>query len=647
MNYWERRQQQLNSQLEKDEAKLKKRLSSFYDSEYRKLEKEIASYYQKYGENNVIQYRKLMESLPEEDKRLLIERMEEFADKYPQYEDMLPVRESIYKLNRLEGLQMSIRLQQIEIGAVDNTQLQEHLEKQAVRGANAAAETLGFGKNFYGVDSAVVKSVVNMAWANGENFSISIWKNTNKLANYLCTDIAQAIARGDSYDKVAKNMKKRFGDVSRNDMYRLIYTEGTYVMAESTMQPFTEDFEKYQISTVGDGKVCSICSGVAHEIFEIKDRKPGVNFPPFHPWCRCTFIIVVDDWDKWMDGYEKKHGNGQAELNDPSKIVHRSTNKNVALNRDGKEISFNFDKMFDSSKKYFNLERATKNANDIKEKITVLSNQYNTYLTGVKVGGSTIHAAGYVDIDGMMILSNSKPQTFIHEFAHSIASHDRVKLGLASESEIAFEKELAKLFSEYKDAVNGNPKKGIKGDYRKSISAYSLQDKEEFFAEAFAHYKMREFGYDMSKVIEYRNDYTYSSKVVDLVDRYFKKTPLENSANRGKISMNLQHFAKIPEEKFIDYALNPIKSPEKAKAFQDALGYNSDNCDDLIKNIKEHIDESKFVEKGDNGYGMRYEYVMNITGANGKSANVLTAWIQDGEEKRLTSVYVTNKKVTE
>lgn len=336
MNYWERRQQQLNSQLEKDEAKLKKRLSSFYDSEYRKLEKEIASYYQKYGENNVIQYRKLMESLPEEDKRLLIERMEEFADKYPQYEDMLPVRESIYKLNRLEGLQMSIRLQQIEIGAVDNTQLQEHLEKQAVRGANAAAETLGFGKNFYGVDSAVVKSVVNMAWANGENFSISIWKNTNKLANYLCTDIAQAIARGDSYDKVARNMKKRFGDVSRNDMYRLIYTEGTYVMAESTMQPFTEDFEKYQISTVGDGKVCSICSGVAHEIFEIKDRKPGVNFPPFHPWCRCTFIIVVDDWDKWMDGYEKKHGNGQAEI-----LVSRlkADNKNDILKVEYKELS--------------------------------------------------------------------------------------------------------------------------------------------------------------------------------------------------------------------------------------------------------------------------------------------------------------------
>ena len=42
MTYWERRQRELNQALEKDEAKLKKRLSSFYDAEYRKLEKEIA-----------------------------------------------------------------------------------------------------------------------------------------------------------------------------------------------------------------------------------------------------------------------------------------------------------------------------------------------------------------------------------------------------------------------------------------------------------------------------------------------------------------------------------------------------------------------------------------------------------------------------
>ena len=185
MTYWERRQRELNQALEKDEAKLKKRLSSFYDTECRKLEKEIAAYYSQYGENNVIAYRRLMESLPEEDKRLLLERMDDFAEKYPEYAHLLPVRESIYKLNRLEGLQQSILLQQLEIGAVNEEEIRKHLEKQAARNANAAAETMGFGKNFYAENSQLVRQVVNTAWCNGKNFSQRIWDNVEKLAGYL------------------------------------------------------------------------------------------------------------------------------------------------------------------------------------------------------------------------------------------------------------------------------------------------------------------------------------------------------------------------------------------------------------------------------------------------------------------------------
>ena len=95
MNYWEQRQQQLNRELEKDEARLKKRLSSYYDEEYRKLQKEISAYFQEYGADNIIEYRVLMQSPPEADKRLLIERMDEFAKKYPEYAHLMPVRESI------------------------------------------------------------------------------------------------------------------------------------------------------------------------------------------------------------------------------------------------------------------------------------------------------------------------------------------------------------------------------------------------------------------------------------------------------------------------------------------------------------------------------------------------------------------------
>ena len=325
--YWQRRQQELNKSMEKDEEKLKKRLSSYFDTEYRKLEKQISQYYQQYGEDNVIQYRRLMESLSDSDRRLLMEQMDRFSEKYPEYAHLMPVRESIYKLNRLEGLQYSVRLQQLEIGAVENEQITAHLNRQAMRGVNAAAEALGFGKNFYSNNPDITKLFVNVPWSNGENFSQRIWGNTDKLENYLNTDIAQGFARGDSYERLVRQLRQRFGKVSRNDAYRLIYTEGTYVMAESSMHPFTEDFEKYRLSTVGDGKVCEICRSVAQETFDIKDRQPGVNFPPLHPWCRCSFTIEVDDWDAWMDAYAAKHSGDRKQSKNISDRLKNSTDR--------------------------------------------------------------------------------------------------------------------------------------------------------------------------------------------------------------------------------------------------------------------------------------------------------------------------------
>lgn len=53
------------------------------------------------------------------------------------------------------------------------------------------------------------------------------------------------------------------------------------------------------------------------------------------------------------------------------------------------------------------------------------------------------------------------------------------------------------------------------------------------------------------------------------------------------------------------------------------------------------------IEKGDNGYGMRYEQVIKLKGPNDKEANVLTAWIDNKDDSlKLTSIYVTKKEET-
>lgn len=307
MSYWSERQKQLKAYAAKEEERYMKRVTAYYEAELKRLERQIAAYYAAYGEENVIAYRNLLQTLPADDARLLIEQIDEFVKKYPQYADLVPVRETIYRLNRLEGLQYSIRMAEANIAGYADDLMTPYLTELSRRGVNYGMETLGFGKNFYSINSDIVKQFVGAPWCNGENFSTRIWNDTQKLAETLNQQIAQGFARGDSYERLTKQLQDRFKRVNKRDAYRLIYTEGTYVMAESSMQPFTQDFQKYRIVTAEDDRVCPVCSGISSEVFEIEDRQPGTNFPPFHPYCRCTFTVVVEDWGVWLDDYVTRH----------------------------------------------------------------------------------------------------------------------------------------------------------------------------------------------------------------------------------------------------------------------------------------------------------------------------------------------------
>lgn len=118
---------ELQRDLEKGEEALKKKLSRLYDSESKKLEKEIAYYYQTYGKDNVLEYREMMKRLTKEEATMLYEDMDEFFRLHPEHAALKPVRESIYKLNRLEGLQLSIMKQQLGLSSEEEALIRQHL----------------------------------------------------------------------------------------------------------------------------------------------------------------------------------------------------------------------------------------------------------------------------------------------------------------------------------------------------------------------------------------------------------------------------------------------------------------------------------------------------------------------------------------
>lgn len=295
--YWSKRLQELDVSLSKDEKQLFSELSKYYEQEYAALDKEIAAYYAKYGEENVIAFRTLLLELPDADKQLLLQNMDEFAKQYPEFADLLPVRESIYKLNRLEGLQTSIVLQQLKIGAIEQSKFREHFEKQALKYANYAAEQLGFGTNFYRIDSEMLQVVIGNPWCNGKDFSERIWANREALAQTLQNEIANGLIRGEDYKTMSRILQQKFENTSQKQAERLVFTEDTYLSNEAKIRPFERNaaYTHYEYLCVEDHRTCETCRALSGQTFEISKRNAGLNFPPMHPWCRCTVMPVVED----------------------------------------------------------------------------------------------------------------------------------------------------------------------------------------------------------------------------------------------------------------------------------------------------------------------------------------------------------------
>lgn len=295
--YWSKRLQELDASLSKDEKQLFSELSKYYEQEYAALDKEIAAYYAKYGEENVIAFRTLLLELPDADKQLLLQNMDEFAKQYPEFAELLPVRQSIYKLNRLEGLQTSSVLQQLKIGAIEQTKFREHFEKQVLKYANYAAEKLGFGTNFYRIDSEMLQVVIGNPWCNGKDFSERIWANREALAQTLQNEIANGLIRGEDYRTMSRILQQKFENTSQKQAERLVFTEDTYLSNEAKIRPFERNaaYTHYEYLCVEDHRTCETCRALSGQTFEISKRNAGLNFPPMHPWCRCTVMPVVED----------------------------------------------------------------------------------------------------------------------------------------------------------------------------------------------------------------------------------------------------------------------------------------------------------------------------------------------------------------
>ena len=300
-SYWQRRRARADARLGKSERDVAKRVEAYYREELKGLEKEIAAFYAEFPEGHVDAYRAAFKKLSADEERMLWEDCDRFAAEHPERAWMVPVRKGIYRLTRLEGLQQSARLGLAKATAKTEGLLKGHFEQAAREAAKAVADTMGF--DFY--DDGAARRFVGTKWADGKSFSERIWDNTAKLAEYVSGDMAKALARGDSYAKLRDEIARRFVGQSVSNIMRVVQTEGTYVSRQVQGEEMKRaGFDAYYIDSVEDKHTCDTCRAISkrshEEPFRFDEAKPGENYPPLHPRCRCEINPAVDDWAEWI-----------------------------------------------------------------------------------------------------------------------------------------------------------------------------------------------------------------------------------------------------------------------------------------------------------------------------------------------------------
>lgn len=228
--------------------------------------------------------------------------------------------------------------------------------------------------------------------------------------------------------------------------------------------------------------------------------------------CRCTLEEVPVTGHQWkMDRRDQETGENvgdmdykewlrskQGEAEQESEIEKRE-NTNIY----GREISID-DKL----------------TGETRETLEKLIDEYDTRLEKVELGHAQgVMAAGSVDMSGAtMKISQKAPTVAIHEFAHSLANSSADKYGLTHDGD--FWKEIKQIRREYKKDVDKEY------NFKRFISSYEHSQTgsgaiDEFFAEAFAQAKAREMGLTLPE--KYGEDYTYSQRVLETVDKYFRR----------------------------------------------------------------------------------------------------------------------------
>ena len=285
LDYWEKRQTELMKRLEKGTENTIKGLIESYEQATKNINKEISKIYKNYSKSDVLDKKVLNQLLNKKEtdtyrKNLLTTINNNIKNEDIKQKMLLKYNSSAYsfRISRYEQLQESIDLELKKLADLEQeiTKIRyvDTIKEGYYHNIYNIQKATGLGFNFSQIDNRTINLLLSEKWTDNANFSQRILNNSEKLGNYLKTQLTADTMSGKTIQKIASELSN-FMNVGLYNATTLVRTEVNHFANEAEMLSYEElDIEKYRFIATLDNVTCKHCAELDNKVFNLKDRQP-------------------------------------------------------------------------------------------------------------------------------------------------------------------------------------------------------------------------------------------------------------------------------------------------------------------------------------------------------------------------------------
>ena len=283
-DYWEKRQTELMKRLEKQSEGTIQRLVTAYNKSKDNIQKEIQKIFGKYVVDGKLTFKEAKELLNTRETKEFYDNLLKQINSI----DDVDVRRKLlakynapayaYRISRYQALQKNIDIELKKLVQEECVISKKHyvdiINEGYYRSIFNVQKGIGIGFNFSQLDNRTINLILNENWYKSENFSQRIWKNNNKLADYLKSNFLADNIAGKSIQRMASALDDTM-NIGKYNAVRLLRTETNHFANEAEMLSYEElDIEKYRFIATLDNVTCKHCAVLDNKIFYLKDKQP-------------------------------------------------------------------------------------------------------------------------------------------------------------------------------------------------------------------------------------------------------------------------------------------------------------------------------------------------------------------------------------